>query len=75
MKIKDHDDLDGLEIAVKIVKAICKKHGVDNSYVPKEFIEDTMPCPLCGTGIMTYTISNYNGHRSGECKCFGQYVE
>jgi len=69
------DDI--VEIAIKISKAICKKHNVDTEFVPKEDIESTLPCPVCGKGTMTYTISSYNGHRSAQCSknCFGYYVE
>jgi hypothetical protein len=66
------------EKVLKIVKAICKHRGIDNTYVPKEDIQDTMPCPVCERGTVTYTISSYNGHRSAQCSdpnCFGYYCE
>ena len=73
--MSEYDEI--YEKAIKIVKAICKKHNIDHSYIPKEHMVETMPCPCCGKGTMTYTISSYNGHRSAQCseECFGLYVE
>ena len=67
-----------MEKAVMIVTAIRKDQGgIGHDFVPKMFIEKSIPCPVCKEGTMTYTISNYNGHRSAQCStnCFGQYVE
>lgn len=63
--------------AIKIVKAICKHRNIDNSYIPIGDIEDSIPCPCCDKGIMTYTISSHNGDRSAQCSenCFGYYCE
>jgi len=64
-----------MEQAIKIVTAIKAKHGIDDNFVPKEDIEGTLPCPVCGKGDMAYSISSYNGHRHARCGCFGQYCE
>lgn len=63
------------EQVIKIATAIREKHGVDNNFVPEEDIKGTMPCPICGKGEMTYSISSYNGHRHAHCPCFGAYCE
>lgn len=67
-----------MEKALKIVTAI-RQHqgGVDNDFIPEKNITETISCPICSTGQMTYTISSYNGHRSAQCseKCFGAYYE
>ena len=65
-----------MEQAIKIVNAIrADQGGIGHDFIPKEFISKTIKCPICKTGDMTYTISEYNGHRSGKCECFGMYCE
>lgn len=61
--------------AIVVVTAIRNKHGIDNAFIPKEDIRETMLCPVCEKLQMEYSISSYNGHRSAACECFGIYQE
>jgi hypothetical protein len=64
-------------IAMLVVEAINKTHGLGNDYIPEIDISDRIECPVCRKGIMEYSISAYNGHRDAQCStgCFGYYVE
>jgi hypothetical protein len=66
-----------LRAAKLVVEAINKTHGQGHDYIPEIDIADRIDCPVCRKGIMEYTISAYNGHRSAQCStgCFGYYVE
>jgi hypothetical protein len=71
---KNTDEI--FEKLIKIVSAIKSKHGIDDNFIPKEDIADSMPCPLCdGKEQMDYFISSYNGHRHARCGCFGTFHE
>lgn len=52
-----------LHNVLKCIEEIRKKHPRTNT-----FISDTMECPICKTGILSYFISDHvNGHIHGEC--------
>jgi hypothetical protein len=55
-------------------KAITDIHGTKK---PKENIRSAMPCGVCRTGTLHYSISSYNGHIHAKCdtpKCI-QWME
>ena len=58
----DHKDAFIRVVAARL--AITDIHGTKK---PLEFIKDQMPCPVCKSGDLHYTISNYNGHIHGQC--------
>lgn len=42
-------------------RAIKEKHG------SKRGLQDSMPCPVCKTGTLRYSIAGINGHVHGHC--------
>lgn len=61
--IKDIEESDkAFENCILARVAIVKRHK------GKTGIVDTMPCPVCKTGILHYSISSYNGHIHGHCE-------
>jgi len=64
--IENDDDI-VLQI-IKCMELIRNKHGRD---IPQNIINDNIRCPICGVGILSYRISNYNGHTHGTCSTNG----
>jgi hypothetical protein len=61
---KDESDLNNVMI---VRKAIREKHPKG-----KEYVESSIPCPLCKNGIVSYFISDhYNGHIHAQCSTEG----
>lgn len=52
-----------LHNVMKCIEVIRKKYPKSN-----KCITDTITCPICNTGTLTFLISgHYNGHICGEC--------
>ena len=61
--LSEIDDIDhDVEILYALLDDIHTKHGV-----PKEHVTETIPCPKCKTGTVTYHVSKINGHSCGKC--------
>lgn len=58
---------DDVPRGLAVILAVKAKHPNK----PKTDIRGKMPCPCCGKGTLTYSISSYNGHVWAVCseKC------
>jgi hypothetical protein len=50
--------------AVRAASADAKAKGLKKGKGGK----DSLPCPACGTGVLHYSVSGYNGHLWGQCE-------
>lgn len=52
-------------------KAIVDKHGEYGIKHLCASVVSSMPCPVCETGTLEYSISSHNGHIHGRCTTDG----
>jgi len=62
-EIKEHDEMirESFERTGKARRAIVEHTG------GRRGVADTIPCPVCGTGVLAFRVSGYNGHIHAKC--------
>lgn len=76
----DAEDVDAnkfIEDMLRVCAAVHAKHSkakkTDHSREhfdqgrPRKDVSDQMPCPICITGTLAYSVSGYNGHIHARC--------
>lgn len=64
-RIEDEaESYDSFKRIITARMAITEKHGDKK---PATNISDSMPCPVCQSGTLNYSISGYNGHIHAKC--------
>jgi hypothetical protein len=55
-----------------VIRTIHEKHKTEmKGGKPSKPINDTIPCPVCRTGKIAYSISSRNGHIHAKCDTAG----
>ena len=62
--------MDRLRLGIEAVAADAKKHGLGKG----KGGAGSVPCPVCNTGTLNYSVAGYNGHMHGRCTTAGCLV-